>query len=85
MDMILKDISNLKDFLAGITLCLLLANCAHYSMSPDYKGPKTLPAEIIEEFSYKKNDVLYKEKILEKTKNVDFSHKQPPIFIGGSA
>ncbi|MGA1842780.1 MAG: alpha/beta hydrolase family protein [bacterium] len=66
MDMILKYILNLKDFFAGITLCLLLTNCAHYSMSPDYKGPKTLPEEIKEEFSYKKNEVLYKEKILEK-------------------
>lgn len=36
---------------------MLLSSCAHYQCDPDYAGPRTKPAEMLEYYSYPKQDI----------------------------
>ena len=64
-----------------IIFCLLLTGCAHYALNANYTGPKPLPEEVRKAFSYQKDNVLYKEKILEEKekyaiKQIEFASTQ---------
>ncbi|MGA1867777.1 MAG: alpha/beta hydrolase [bacterium] len=50
-----------------IPLCLQVIGCAHFSLNPDYTGPKAVPREIKKKFTYEKSAPEYKETILEIT------------------
>ena len=58
-----------KVLLASVLVAglLLLSSCAHYQCDPDYAGPAPRPAEMLEYYSYPKQDIVAEvEKIGEK-------------------
>ena len=64
-----------------MSLGMFLFGCAHYAMNTHYIGPKPLPEQIKEEFSYPRSHILYEEKIIEKTdyytvKQITFASKK---------
>lgn len=68
---------------------LFSVSCVHYSLNKNYAGPKQIPAELAERYSYDKPSGEYVEKVLEEKEKYTIKRIQlpasPSSYAGGDS